>query len=223
MPILPPLIQTETFDFAPVQITRERGNEYGDDDVLNSIIQKTQMTMGIKILGSIEYNKFVADYDSVGGVFQSQEWIDFFNGVSGGYLVDGKTVVWDGFANLLPYFVYFDYYQYTGQRPTTLGTAVANAENGTIVSNNYAIRNWNDAYDLWVGRDWKGLFSNCNDGRWWDRRTERPRPNIYVKHFDTDTEQYKATAYNYIENHRDLYSDWKFSFEENPYINSFGI
>jgi len=199
---LPQLINIDNFNKAPFILPV---NEFNSR--LNGIVIDTQEDLGLEILGNVLFEEFNSDWN--GTTFDTQKWTDFVDGYT--YLVSGKTVVWKGFKNLLKHFAYFEYIKYNVTYQSNIGIVKPGAENGTIVQNyTNEIKIYNKGIELY-GIDWAFYFDKT-----YSLRTYR---NRFC--FDTDIEERKPTAYNFLYHRKSEFTNWEFTEKSN--VNQFGI
>lgn len=197
------------------------------DTRLEGIVLFYQEILGRWLLGDLEWYKFEFEYTTP----YPQKWIDFVDGKI--YIVDGKSVQWKGFKDLLTYFVYCFFLMNENTKTVHYGEVKMTQENAVNVSPiNKMVEVWNKGIEFY-GDDWKLLFVNdrLNLDRWavrnsayWNNFNELDfhydcRRAVYI---NEDIEKYRPTAYNFLYNHYESnYIDWRFTTLKK--INIFGI
>lgn len=222
---LPQLIDKTYFAAPPLFLSQVNTKA---EDRLNGIILFYQEVLARWVLGDLEFYKYEQDWNGSG--WDSQKWEDFTEGIN--YIIDGKTVQWKGFKDLLTYFVYYFYLKNENTKTVINGEIKIQQENAENVSPIYKmIELWNRGIEFY-GLDWQLKFKNIqgrlinsstckyvyntNYYRLWDYDCYK---HIYI---DESIEKFRPSAYNFLLNRYESdFPDW--TFFQLSKINIFGI
>ena len=161
--MIPNLLDINDFQMHPCFVKSE---EFGND-LLDDIVSFEQENILIDLLGQAEFQKFTADYSGSELVWDSQEWIDFVDGVA--YTITDVTstsitINWTGIKNVIKYFVYVKWLNQAGEYNNNTGASRATNENATVRNKTaQAVLNQNEGIKKY-GVDWSGYFYKQNYG-----------------------------------------------------------
>lgn len=188
------------------------------------------------VLGEVETLNF--ENDLTGIVPASQKWIDFLDGKDDMSVEDkngnSKTVKYEGFKNLLAYFMYTEYIRKFEARQTSAGRRLQIVDNSLHVDPSQDISAiYAKTIRRFYGLDWDEQHtaynvSNVINSNYCNRCTYYN--DVYDKYYNkinTTAERVKGTAYNYLRyaNEADAnnFPNWDFTHIQTQAINIFGL
>jgi hypothetical protein len=193
----------------------------------NSIIPQLENKYLIMLLGENLYNEFIAGLDVVDPETISQKWIDLMDGcnfVSNDLDNNPITLKWLGFANMLKYFVFYEYSAYIQNQNTSSGLIQLTPETGILVGVNQVICNqFNDGVKLFGCNILE--FNSRLDKRVSFNFNNLDGMNAITFNQKLDKELNTASAFNFLyqttKTDNSIYQNWRFDTLEK--INIYGI
>lgn len=193
----------------------------------SSIIPQLENKYLIMLLGENLYNEFIAGLDVVDPETIDQKWINLMDGcnfVSNDLDNNPITLKWLGLANILKYFVFYEYSAYIQSQATSSGQIELAPETGILVGVNQVICNqFNEGVKLFGYNILE--FNSKLDKRVSFNFNNLEGINSIVFNQKLDKELNTASAFNFLyqtaKTDISTYPNWRFTPIEK--INIYGI